>query len=350
MRRRLVLIIIVAGAAAAIALILVLPRTPEVPGVDEVRLSYRVVYEVSEPFAEGSSTRTEVLEVRRPYDSRVELREGAPPGGDIVTGSVTNRRYQWNLGAEGEPSFGLARAPAGAERDMAAPALGDAVDRGLAEESGDGRFAGEECTTYAVRAPYPAPTAPPTEDDRTEMCVTAEGIMLFESWTVGGREVRVTEAVEVTRDQAVAGSRFLIGEEPPESESSGFLEENYVVTENEMPLATPLRPEEPEGFMLDRRATLRERGSAQAPPTLIYSEAYLDGSDLVVVEQGTSLGGAPWGNEGRRVELGELGPGLVVFYPDHVEVRISGGNNFVRVWARSEDVALSFARSLALAS
>lgn len=333
-----------------IALILMLPRSAEVPGVEEVRLDYRVVYEISEPLTEGSSVRTEVLEVRRPYDSRVELRVGEPPGGDIVTGSVTNRRYQWSLGAGGEPSFGLLRPPAGGERDLSAAALDDAVRRGLAEEGDGGRFAGQNCGTYLVRAPYPSPVAPPTETERTEMCVTSDGILLFESWTTRGREVRVTEAVEVTGNEAVEGSRFLIGEEPPVSRSSGFLEENYAVTEDEMPLATPLRPEAPEGFSPDRRATLRERGSAQTPPLLIYSEAFVKDDELVVVEQGTSLAGAPWGDEGVRVDLGDVGPGLVVFYADHVEVRISGGNNFVRVWARSEEPALRFARSLSLPS
>lgn len=333
-------LVVLAGLALALSFFLSSDRSPG-------PLGYRVVYEVDDLSGDEPRTSTEVLEVRKPYDSRVEIYEGSVTDGRVSGGQVTNRLFQWTLGEGGDPSFGIARPPGPPERDLSQRPLEDAVDAGLAEKGEERTLRGTRCQTYVWRRPYPNRVEPGDDRELVEACVTSDGILIEETWRLGGQAVRVTRATEIEPQLELSDERFLIGREPSGDETSRFFSERLRVNDEQDPPGNFLRPRLPRGFTIDRTTIVTEQPAQGIPGSIIYFESYVDGPELAFVEQGTSFAGPPWGTEGVEVELGEVGPGLVVFFADHVEVRISGGGDFVRVWARSRSRAVELAESLA---
>lgn len=310
--------------------------------------SFRVVYAIEDSSGDQTVFRTEILEVRRPYDVRIELRQGAPPGDQLISGRVTSRTHLWMLDADGAVQVGFRRAPAGPARDVSAFALQDGVRAGHAEARGTGRVLGRTCNIYRYGDPAPEALGPPSRSRSVESCVAPNGIALREVWSFEGNPTRTTEALSVELVHP-DDSRFLIGQEPPTTEAGELVAGAVVVRDDLDPAAVVADFAPPAGFALDRRAVVSDAGLAgQARPRQSYLEAYLSGVDLVILERATVAGGSvPWDeNQGDDFQAGPMGRSRIVYFVDRVEIRFAGAWGFARVTAPSQRLAVTFASQL----
>jgi hypothetical protein len=339
-------VVVLGLLAAAIVAVSRLSPAPELRSASIT--GYRVVYRVEDRAGPRPRVHTEVLEVRRPYDSRIEQRPGPPPGGDVTAGNVVNRDHQWQLEEEGKLQFGVVRAPGGPGRDASYSALHDAAQSRAIDEIGTGEVLGHPCRWFAYADPSPARLAPPTGHSRIETCVHPDGIVLLEVWTVSGRTARIIEAVELRRHTPSRG-RFLEDKDPSsenvrQTQVPGLLQRQFAVqdvTDIEPP-AIDIRP--PRGWRRDRRAVVAQPGAG----TQSLTETYLRRGIVVIVERGTHPTLPPsWPTrEGTTIALGSLGHGRLVYFLDRVELRLVGNLGFVRVTAPSRADALTFVRAL----
>ena len=316
---------------------------------DRSIVGYHVVYRIEDrarPSRVNAST--EVVEVRRPYGGRVEVRD---PSG-VRSGRVTSRRHLWVLGERGELRFGVLRPPGPPARDASLAALRDASRAGQARATGSGIVAGRTCAWFAYRKPAPDALAPPTKNERIESCVDASGIVLREVWTIGGRSVRLIEALRVS-EAAASASRLLEGKDPDtekvtEPEAADLVRTGTlvadVVRDRER---TPLKVESPAGWKADR-ASVVAISAGEGQPTQFLSETFLRDRRLAIVEIASSAQLAPpWGtDEGEQIRL-KSGQGRVLYFIDRVEIRLLSAIGFARVIAPSREIALDFANGLA---
>lgn len=321
---------------------------------------HRVVYRIEDRSGDDSVVSAEVVEVRRPYGSRIERREGSR--GSIRSGQVTSRRHLWQLEERGRLRFGVLRPPGGPARDASYTVLREASRAGIADAVGSDVVLGHSCSWFAYRGPAPDPLAPPTKDDRVEACVDAAGVVLREVWTIGGRLARVIEAVDLT-EQVPKKSRFLEGKDPAtqnvaEPEAGELIRTSTLVAD--VPHGRevlPLRLTPPTGWRADRTAVVATTPGGSSQPIQFLAEAYVrdghvrggagDADGLVVVEISSSPRFAPpWAtDEGSRINIG-AGEGRLVYFVDHVEIRLLSAIGFARVKAPSRAIAFEFVRGL----
>lgn len=307
--------------------------------------AYRVVYRIEDFTDADVRVTTETLEVRRPYDSRVEQRLGPPPGDDVTQGQVTNMTYLWSLRRGADVQFGVVRPPGGPLRDASLSVLADAADAGFVEVAGRSRVLGRPCTRFAGGAPRTEPLITPGTD-RFEFCISREGIVLREEWTFGGRRARVAEAVEVS-EQRSPDARFFVGRTPPDDEAAALVGTQGLVRDAGEPDGLLIGVDPPTGWRRERSAFVAQSGGQGGTPSQVFAAAYRRGSEVVVVERSTSEQVAPvWDpSEGERAQV-DAGPARVVYYLDHVEVRLVGQLGYARVVGPSKAVALAFAAAL----
>jgi len=309
---------------------------------------YRVVYRVVDAKADARSTATEIVEVRRPYDGRVETRTD----GQTTTGRITSREHFWQLGDDGELRFGVLRPPGGPTRDASIAALRDAVAAGRAIDGGSDVVLGRRCSWFAYSEPAPKPLSRPTARSRVESCVDATGIVLREVWTLDGAPARILEAVEVDA-RAPSKKRFLESKDPASTKvttpkGAELVETQTIVRDVERgQVQTPFAFKAPKGWKRDRVALVGNIAGQGARPTQFLSQTYLRDDDLVVVETGSSPQFAPpWAtDEGTRTAIG-VGEGRLVFGVDRVEVRVLSAIGYARVIAPSRAIAMSFVKGL----
>lgn len=303
---------------------------------------YRVVYRIEDRAAGGKpSVSAEVVEVRRPYDGRVE---------DRGTGRVTSREHFWQLGADGSLRFGVLREPGGPARDASFDALMDAAKAQVAVARGTDRVLGRTCMWFGYRDPAPESLALPDGASRIESCVDAAGIVLREVWTLHGRAARIVRAVSL--DRTPPPSAFLEGLDPQTAKVTEPKGAELVQT---LTQAVDLRPGQvrslfrlaaPAGWRADR-ITVVASAPQGSRPTQFLAQSFVRGKDLVVVETASSPGmSPPWPtSQGARASIG-VGEGRVVYYTDRVEVRLLSGIGYARVTAPSLRVAMEFVRGL----
>jgi hypothetical protein len=312
-------------------------------------VGYQVVYRIEDRAKPSRvDVSTEVLEVRRPYGGRVEVRDR---DGRVRSGRITSREHLWVLGRNGQLRFGVLRPPGPPARDASLAALRDASRAGQARSTGSGTVAGRMCAWFSYRKPFPDALATPTKKERIESCVDASGIVLREVWTIGGRSVRLIEAVRVS-EAVPSGSRLLEGKNPAtekvsEPEAAGLVRTGTlvadVVRDRER---TPLKIEQPEGWKADR-ASVVAISAGEGRPTQFLSETFLKDRQLTIVEIGSSAQLAPpWGtDEGERIRL-KSGEGRILYFTDRVEIRLLSAIGFARVVAPSREIALDFVNGL----
>ena len=337
------MLVAIALAAAAAAALVMRPvddrREGSVP-IDGARFrfvqpatSYRVVYR-SETFGEETVERRQELVVRRPFEARLETHRG---GRDRSTTINAFGRLK-----NDEAVFAVAPGPA--PLDVRPDTFTRAASReGLLEAREVRRVAGRSCRVLRTRGPETGPLEAVDEDAETysERCFDRRGILL-EEVSVSDGEVRSRRlATEVSEDPRIEDDTFETGDPTiPVDKGGGSVQR----------LAEGSKP--PGDFFEARRdpTGLEHHGRyAVIPPQTGFddpvernkvvaftSDVWTDGVDVVVVEQGATLGGAPPFQEaegGVDVELGEAGSGQLVFNPVGAEVRaLLGGGSFLRVF------------------
>lgn len=322
-------------------------KAPEVgPPPTAPAAHYRVVYQVVDTAGPQPATSTDVVEVRQPFESRLEHREGAPPGDEVLSSTVVNARFQFNS-SRGEERFATGRIPGPLPQTVSVEALDAAVDAGVAERLGaPSPGLSEPCVGYAYRRAGEILDKADAQD-RVEACVTADGIVLREAITLGGRTVRVAEAVEVDRNPSFSAETFLSQRDPSKEPDARLLETEQVVAEGENENSR-VDMAAPKGFEIARQVTVNRQLGATSPQVVLFIRGFNRGSELVVTEELlTDTPRAPWAeDEGQPVELGEKRTGRVIHRSGHIEVRVTAGGKFVKVSSARPALALAVARTI----
>jgi hypothetical protein len=322
--------------------------TMSAPKSSTVRGGYRVLYRVVDAGTGARRSATEIVEVRRPYDGRVETR----PDGKTATGRITSREHFWQLGTDAELQFGVLRPPGGPTRDASIQALQDAARAGRAVAGGTDVVLHRTCWWFGYRDPAPKPLLAPTDNSRVESCVDSSGVVLREVWTLAGKPARVLEAIELDAT-APSKKRFLEGKDPASTKVATPKGAELVETQTLVrdvisgKVQTPFSFDKPKGWKRDRVALVGSTAGQGARPTQFLSQTFLRDRELVVVETGSGPQFAPtWSpSEGKRVAIG-VGEGRIVYGIDRVEVRVLSAIGYARVIAPSQALALRFIGAL----
>lgn len=329
-----------------LALVLLVPVAcgsgdePEPLEIAELPTTYRITYRVED----GDRITTEVLTVRRPFDSRLETFDdddarGTPDAVEVTTlGRAEREGARSGRLAVAVPP-GLAPADARVEQ-----ALGtNVLERGPRKT-----VAGRECQVF--RTGQSLRLVELVTGDDVEVCIDAAGLVLEErsdgrvraatdveigdevdaSFDVGARTVPILDgggAVQgLTEDSRPPGRFWELGDGLPLPHAG-----RYAVV-----------PPQPDAFT---DATLRGRRVATTTDVLT------DGFDLVVVDRGGTLEGIDIigdQDDGETVEVGALGKGTLRRTSFGAEITIAlDGGQFVRVGGTLPvDALLAVARGL----
>jgi hypothetical protein len=342
-------LVVVAGATTAFALLSGddAPESPEVdPPATAPAAGYRVVYRVEDTAGPTAAISTDVVAVRQPFESRLEHREGAPPGGTVISSTVVNQRFQFNS-SRGEERFATGRIPGPLPQTYSVEALEAAVAAGVAERLGPGSQLSEPCIRYGYRRAGNEALAKGNDQERVEVCVALDGVPLREQIVLGGRTVRVAEAVEADRKPAFSAETFLSERDPTKEPDARLLETEQVVAEGKSD-ASQVEVTAPKGFEVARQVTVSRQLGATSAPVALFVRGFTRDNELVVTEELlTPSAQAPWSqDEGQSVDLGEKLTGRVVHHSGYTEVRVAARGRFVKVSSARPALALAVARTI----
>ena len=318
---------------------------PPPPSVTPAR-AFMVLYRVDDTASPQSRMETDYLAVRRPFDVRIEHRDGPPPGGMILAGTIVTRWSEITLGGSGD-GFTRPHAPAIGPEVVSEPALRAAAAAGFARRLGVSSVLGQRCTRYAYRALGTEPLAPPTRQEHVEDCVTDDDIVLRELIELEGRVVRVADAVRLDRSPSFGVDTFPAAH--PSAPAPDQLSDQ--VTDGPIEGAgTRVRVPLPPGFHADREANVVRSIGPDAPPVLFYAQRFVSGAEEIVVEQPLiAEEGSPWTDRGgRRIDLQNGAPASVLYHQGYVEVQTRMDGVPARVMASREDIAVYVARQLSV--
>ena len=292
--------------------------------------AFRVVYRVEQP---NAATRWGELVAQRPFRVRAGTFDHRPERGERPeAGTLTTVDGLFQLRPEGVQEISGRQPSPGTGDQWLVPQLADAVDRKLAKVVGTATVARRRCTVYRFAEPPIGPVAALGDTDHDDLCLTSDGLLLREVWTLKGRVIQRRTAVEV--DVSGRGLDDLLdvsaASEPP---PSGPVATRIGAGQSFLP-----DPRPPKGYALTARdAFALQQPGDQGPVTLYTSTvwAFTRGAELVTVEAGDSRasGKVPWldRDPSRDVHL-PLGTGTTVVRSDGGEVRIDlGSNRWVRV-------------------
>lgn len=372
-----------AGLAVALAAALVLAAAPwgpaeiggvplnggggPLPAFSPAPSGYHVVYQVT---AAGQPTSTDELWVERPFESMDVTSVGGAAGGAALLTIVSRLGAQVLKSGNGAaPS--LIRVPVGpASGDLRVdPVLGPAVAAGQLLVVGRDAVLGRGCTVLrsaaSLRAPGPLLPLQPG-NSYVDTCVDQSGIVLQESTYRDGSLTQLRRAVSLQLGAAAgAGGDYGITAEPTPFDQGGGSFVQLTPTSSPPGLSWyPARippgfvhtgrydviPSQPQAF---NPSSPQPPGAGGLPPGLVteLDDAFVQGPDLIVVQQGETAGGSrfepPTG--GQAVDLGGLGPGQLLLSAGGSVVTAEPGNGsqFVRVTGTvAPPVLLDVARSL----
>lgn len=326
--------------------------------------SFRITYRLEELGTGGRSVdvSTDVVSVRRPWESRLDTKKGAPPGGDVLSSQVAAfaRRSTVPEAGNGEPST-LELAPAIPASDVrAAPVLAAALEHGVVERREVREVAGRRCQVYRSGASLAATVyTKPTDDEYGDTCVDEAGLVLEEVLVFAGRATFRRVATTVEEDVALTDDLFAVqGGSIAVRDGGGRvrrLQEDSFPPGEVLVLPAPpegfthqgrysVVPAQPENFGDDpTRAANRRAGTV---------DVWVHGIDVLVLDQGGTLYGAePFTIDPTRpaVDLGGVaGTGELLLGGLGAEVRsLRGNGKYVRVYGTlTPDELVDVARSL----
>lgn len=294
-----------------------------VVALGEPPAAYRVVSLVEAGNPVGTTVRTEILEVRRPWQSRLTTRDGAPPGGEVTD------VLQGDFGAldlrptDGEESVLVLQpdlAPSDLRLDVDLAAL---VRAGGVEVRERRRVAGEPCQVYRSTAPPQGQTIGKLSSDSEDVvdsCVDRHGIIREQLVWFGDKLLLRRRAVEVDLDPRIGAHELDVEAKSttPTELGGGAL---AVVRPEDVPATAYHLDKPPPGFTLQARYAV----APTMPPTSTgmpsgnrrssFVDAWTDGVDVLLLDQGglTFAGDALGPNAlASKVDLGPLGQGRSV--------------------------------------
>jgi hypothetical protein len=330
-RRRKVLaavaVVAVAGAATAAGVALwpeyspsarlraaVVPGATGRLGVTSPPASYHAVYRVESYGKAKSAVATQEIFVRRPFDGRVVIRDGEPPGRTVKFDARSSYARYGNYVNPASPQV-ASEPPNVAVGDLRLDAsLDDLVRGGLFVERERRRVLDRECQVYRTGSPLESlKVAAPTSADHADACVDQAGIVLEEVAVAAGKVTQHVTATEVTIDPHLGDDTFLI-----EGQAVGFDQGGAELSELD-PASPPTAgywqlASAPEGFTQRGRYLLKtvDTTSESGQTVSSWVDAYLSGTSVVLVQQGPDAAlptESP--DQGPPVDLGPLGSAKV---------------------------------------
>ena len=320
--------------------------TPLLP--DDAPASFSIDYRVTETASDTPSLTNERVNIRRPFDAEVTIREGHVLGKGAVRGrrvSVLTKLAQ----TTSSQSTLLTIPPALATSDVR---FGAALDQAI--EDGDiairerRRVAGRECQVFRAGSSLQAGVLTPYEPGSqtfADVCIDAEGLLLEEVWTLDGKRVQRRVAADVRTDVTLDDDLFTMPAGAREiGAADGGGSARLMDPGTRPPGAFWELPADqvPSGFELHSRwAVVAPRLDVLRDPTRPQESSnsistvtvYVRGADVLMIDQGavTGTGKLPESETARGVDLGGLGQGFTITDFRMNEVRAQSGPDFVRV-------------------
>lgn len=282
---------------------------------------------------------TTVLAVRRPFEGREETRSGPPPGRTTVSATVES------LGRFTQGSLVLAVPAAPAALDERPQAtLVDLVTAGRMQRRERRVVAGRPCQVY--RSATDPTTAAPTAwhagvTTWTDLCLDAKGLVLEKVGVVKGSVAQRRVAVRVEEPAKLADGLFRSSGRPVAVQKGGGAFAT-LQSDSRLPERFFDLPAAPAGFVhlgryLSRPPQPELVGNINRERDLIggVNDVYVKGPEVIVVDQGSTLGGDhPFGADptATAVDLGALGRGELILSLSASVVRVDLGRGaYVRV-------------------
>lgn len=293
--------------------------------------AYRTVYRAENYEGEDVTVSTEEVAVQRPFDSRVAILEGEPPGGTArFEGRSAFAQYANYTNAGAVQVAGDAPAVALGDVRLAA-SLDELVKQGLFV-LGDRRRArlGDEsrdCQTYRTGSPLQGlKITAPTATDYVDLCLDASGLMLEELVVAGGKPTQHLTATSIDLDARHDPALFAI-----EGERVGPDQGGAEVTEVDRTVAPApgywALDAVPAGF--EHRGRYRVEGKGTA-----WADVYVRGIDLLTIRQGAPAAEPDLSDAGpgSDADLGALGAGQMLLRTNGpTAIARPGGEAFVHV-------------------
>jgi hypothetical protein len=336
----------------------VVSRGPKVV-IERTPASYRIVYRVED---RGTHTgyRTDVVTVRRPWESRLESFRGKPPGDAPLSTEVATFAKRAS-GSAGQEQIVIDLPPAVPASDVRlAPALAPGLASGVLQKREVREVAGRRCQVYRSHD-YLSSTVlnPPTTGGYADSCVDEAGLLLEEVLFADGVAIARRVAVEVDEHPDVTDGLFPVAKRSLEASAGGGVVR--LMAEGSMPpgdfqvLDTP-----PEGFVHRGRYSVvppqAENFDAGNPQREDFQRAeiadvYERGLDVLVLTQGGTLRGAPpfeLEPGRRRIDLGRFGTGevWVSALGNQVRALLGGGHYLIVSGTLAPEELAAVARSL----
>ena len=316
-------------------------------GITSTPTSYRAVYRGESYDGSKVTATTEEIEVRRPFEGRVHIREGEPPGSTVRFQGRSSFAMYANYAESGAAQV-AGNAPTVALGDLRlAGSLEELVARGVFV-LGDRRQAlGRQCQVYRTGSSLQSlKITAPTDADYSDVCLTDAGLILEEATVVGGKLAQRLTATALEIDVPLDAAAFVI-----EGQRVGPDQGGAEVTEVDRAVAPTAGywavDAAPAGF------THQGRYLVQAAEGASHVDVYVRGTDVLTVRQGAPAAEPDMtdAGEGRDADLGPLGQGSVVISSiGTTVVAHPGGDAFVHVAgtitpAQLQAVATSLRRS-----
>ncbi|HYZ92902.1 MAG TPA: hypothetical protein VFA34_10990 [Actinomycetota bacterium] len=315
--------------------------------------AYRIVYRTESRAGGEVVVGTERLWVKRPFKARSESWTGAPPGRKRTSVTI-NAFARINVG---NSAFAIPPGPAPQDRRIER-SLGEITHAGYLERRELRRVTGRLCRVYRAGGEGGSGSLERLSDDKTytDLCFDAAGLVLEEVAYSDGKLLNRSVAVTVDESPRVPDRLFRTGE-PTLSARQGGGSVRAAEPASRPPGDFWELSNVPRGFRHEGRYAVIPPQSGFDDPTMrsgiiaFTSDVLVDGLDVVVVEQGSTLGGSPPFSadpNAKRVRAGALGRGELLYGLRTSEVRVlRKGGKFVRVVGTVEPSRLlAIARSL----
>lgn len=335
----------------------------EVAGAPDVEISgspasFRIVYRV-EDTGEEIAYRTDVVSVRRPWESRLESRSGRPPGDEELSIQVATFGQRLNRTTGQDPSV-IGLGPVLPASDLRLDhVLGPATAADRLERREVRQVAGRRCQVYRSGDYLSAAViTPATPDLYADSCIDGRGLLLEEVLFSDGAAIARRIAVEVDESPELDDGLFPTGT-PSVDATRGGGSMRRLVDGTSTPGTFYVADEVPDGFTSIGRFSVvppqaenfgddpQREGFRRAQAADVYERD----ADVLVLEQGATLQGAsPFEVDptSPTIDLGELGAGEIRFSAIGNQVRVLlGGGRFVQATGTlSPDELAAVLRSL----